>query len=421
MALFRYTAVSRSGKTVRGALEADSRRQAAQMLGARGLTPLELKSNGRGGGAPSTAIVGRASFFRFSFPFSNAAASFLAPPRKAVAAVTRQLATLLNAGIPLDGALTAICSQRDSSRIQRTVASLKDMILEGKSFADSLAQFPEAFSPTYVTMIRAAEASGTLEPVMERLAENMEQQDALVRKVRSAMAYPVLMLLVGAGIVFFLLTFVVPQVTQVFLDFKRDLPFSTKFLIAAGDIVEQYWHVLLITLLFCVFGLWRFCRSARGRDVTHRMALRLPLLRSLYRPLVVGQVTRTLGMLLKHGVNLVQALYIARTVSGNVLASRAMERMHAEVQEGKELAVLMDDALLFTPLERQMVAAGEKSGQLAEMLLWVAKDCDDQVSSRLQMLTALLEPFMILLLGGVVGFVVIAIILPIFQMSTLLG
>ena len=155
--------------------------------------------------------------------------------------------------------------------------------------------------------------------------------------------------------------------------------------------------------------------------MTHGLLLRLPLLRPRYRPLLLGRVARTFGMLLKNGVPLVPALLIVRSVTGNVVMVRAGERMHAEVQEGKELSGLMDDPLVFTPLARQMVAAGEKSGRLPDMLLWVAEDCDNQVAGRLQVLTSLAEPVMILLLGGVVGFVVIAIILPIFQMSTLLG
>ncbi len=431
MASFQYTAVSRAGKTVRGAVEADSRRQAVESLRERGLTLLEIEASkrrdtqaGTGGkakpghspGAKGTSGPRRSGPALTKLPFFS-----LAPPKNAVAAVTRQLATLLRAGLPLDAALAAICSQLQGSRMDRIIAEVRDRILEGATLADSLGRFPEAFSPTFVTMISAAEASGTLEPVMERLADNLEQQNALRRKVQAAMAYPILMLVVGAGIVIFLLTFVIPQVTQVFIDFKQNLPLSTRLLIAAGDAVSSYWQVMLAGLALVVFCVWRFCKSDRGRELLHRLLLRLPLFRALYRPLLLGQLTRTFGMLLKNGVPLVQALNIARSVTGNVLMARAVTRMHAEVQEGKELSGLMDNPLIFSPLSRQMVAAGEKSGRLAEMLLWVADDCDNQVAIRLQAATALMEPIMILLLGGVVGFVVIAIILPIFQMSTLLG
>lgn len=421
MARFRYTAVSRTGKTVRGTLDADGRRQAVELLRERGLTPLDVRDGGRPGrkGAYKT-FSGTEKFPSMLVGFFSRI-SFFAPSKNAVAAVTRQLATLLHAGLPLDAALTAICAQQGGTRMDRIIASVHDGILEGATLADSLARFPEAFSPTFVTMIRAAEASGTLEPVMERLADNLEQQNAMRRKVQAAMAYPSLMLLAGTGIVIFLLVFVVPQVTQVFLDFKRALPLSTRLLIASGDAVSAHWRAMLGGLALFVFCLWRFFNSDRGRKMGHGILLRLPLLRSLYRPLLLGRVARTFGMLLKNGVPLVPALLIVRSVTGNVVMVRAVERMHAKVQEGKELSALMDDPLVFTPLARQMVAAGEKSGRLAEMLLWVAEDCDNQVSGRLQVLTSLAEPVMILLLGGVVGFVVIAIILPIFQMSTLLG
>lgn len=441
MASFQYTAVSRVGKTVRGILEADSRRQAVELLRERGLTPLEIETarrretrtedsttlavgsrKGRRTEPGQTAgRKGRSEAPHSGWAWLRLPVFSLPPPKSAVAAVTRQLATLLRAGLPLDAALSAICSQLEGSRMDRIVAEIRDGILEGATLADSLGRFPEAFSPTFVTMVGAAEASGTLEPVMERLADNLEQQNALRRKVQSAMAYPALMLMVGTGIVIFLLTFVIPQVTQVFIDFKQTLPLSTRFLIAAGDAVSSHWRLMLAGLALSAFGLWRFCKSERGRERMHRLLLRLPLLRALYRPLLLGQLTRTFGMLLKNGVPMVQALNIARSVTGNVLMARAVTRMHAEVQEGKELSGLMDNPLLFSPLSRQMVAAGEKSGRLAEMLLWVADDCDNQVAVRLQATTALMEPVMILILGGVVGFVVIAIILPIFQMSTLLG
>ncbi len=419
MARFRYMAVTQTGRTVRGIIESGNRASALDALREQVLTPLELKSadgptdtNGQQQRIFSMISLGRARWWQ----------AFLgAPPKAAVVAVTRQLATLLRAGLPLDVALGAICAQQEGGRLDRIMSAVREAILEGSSFADSLSRFPEAFSPTFVTMVQAAEASGTLEPVMERLADTLEQQNAMRRKIRSAMAYPTLMLVVGTGIVIFLLMVVVPQVTQVFLDFKQALPLSTRILITLGDTVSAYWRLLLGAVTLTIFGCWRFFKTGRGRRLLHGFLLRLPLVRSLYQPLLVGQVMRTFGMLLKNGVTLVQALYIVRSVTNNVLMVRAMEDMHAKVQEGRELSELMDDTLLFVPLVRQMVAAGEKSGRLAEMLLWVANDCDNQVAGRLEVLTALVEPVMILVLGSIVGFVVLAVVLPIFQMSTLLG
>ena len=390
MANFCYKAISAKGKTVRGLVEADTERQAIASVREKGLVPLSVES--------ASASVANPGMPSSKSSFKKILESLHPVPKTAVAAMARQLATLLHAGLPLDEALASICAHDDASRMQGIVSRLRDRIMAGGDLADGLAEFPNVFSSTFVTMVRAGEASGTLELVIERFAEHIEQQVALVRKVQATLAYPILMLFVGIGVVIFLLTFVIPKVTQIFSDMGRALPVPTQILLAVSDGIRSGWWIILL-LVLCI----------------------MPGSAGIYRPLIVGHMTRTLGMLLKNGVTLLKALHIVKSVADNKLMAQAVQNMIDGVQAGRDLSEFMNDPLVFPPLSRQMVAAGERSGQLGEMLLWVANDSENRVASRLQVVTSLMEPVMILLLGGIVGFVVIAIILPIFEMSTLAG
>ncbi len=415
MANFSYKAVSKSGKNTQGTIEADSKRQAVALLRARGLTPLDLNT------AESASPRSKGG----SGLLSSLREKLHPVPRAAVAGMARQLAVLLHAGLPLDEALSSLCAdggeRGGNARLRHIMARLRDRIREGGDLADGLAEFPSVFSSTFVTMVRAGEASGTLELVIERYADHMDKQVELVRKVQSTLAYPAFMLVVGLVIVFFLLVFVIPKVTQIFTDLDRALPVPTQILISISDVLRNGWWILLPGLAGAGLLLWQYGRTARGKRRLHRLWLKTPGLRSLLRPLLLGHMARTLGMLLKNGVPLLKALHIVRSISDNTLLAESVDSMINGVQAGRELSSFMTEPLLFPPLARRMVAAGERSGRLADMLLWVAEDSDSLVASRLQMLTALLEPVMILVLGGLVGFVVIAIILPIFEMSSLVS
>ena len=413
MANFCYKAISAKGKTVRGLVEADTERQAIASVREKGLVPLSVES--------ASASVANPGMPSSKSSFKKTLESLHPVPKTAVAAMARQLATLLHAGLPLDEALASICAHDDTSRMQGIVSRLRDRIMAGGDLADGLAEFPNVFSSTFVTMVRAGEASGTLELVIERFAEHIEQQVALVRKVQATLAYPILMLFVGIGVVIFLLTFVIPKVTQIFSDMGRALPVPTQILLAVSDGIRSGWWIILLLVLSIMIGVWRMRRTKGGKRYAHRLLLRLPGIAGIYRPLIVGHMTRTLGMLLKNGVTLLKALHIVKSVADNKLMAQAVQNMIDGVQAGRDLSEFMNDPLVFPPLSRQMVAAGERSGQLGEMLLWVANDSENRVASRLQVVTSLMEPVMILLLGGIVGFVVIAIILPIFEMSTLAG
>lgn len=405
---FRYKAITRSGSTVRGTLEADSSAMAIAQLQERGLTPLQLDEV--------------RAFFHSGASLSERLLEMLRPVSAAeITAATRQLCTLLAAGLPLDEALEALCTEGRGNHLHSVLGRVRASLLEGVSFADGLARFPRIFSSTFVTMVRAGEESGTLDVVLERFAAHMEEQMALRRKVQTALAYPLLMLLIGAGVLFFLLSFVVPKVTQMFVDMNRELPLPTQILLFVSNACAAWGWLLPGGLVLSSAGLWRWLHTEAGRRFKDSFLLRVPGIRSIYRPLIVGHMTRTAGMLLKNGVPLLKTLHIVRSVSANGILGESIDNMREGVQTGKDLSFFMDNPRLFSPLERQMVAAGERGGQLGDMLLWVAKDCEARVAARLQIAATLLEPLMILLLGCVVGFVVIAIMLPLFEMSSLAG
>ena len=412
MPSFRYKAVNTSGRNTKGVIEADNDTHAARILRNKGLYPLKVSSLGK------RSSTNKKQKSPFNLDFSR---FFQHIPKSTVASTIRQLATLLNAGLPLEVCLNTMIEQGGKSPMRSVLSQVRDKIREGSGLATAFSEFPHIFNPTFITMIKAAESSGTLEIVMERLAEHAEQQIALKRKVQGTLAYPTLMLIVGLGVVVFLLTFVIPKVTQIFLDLDRALPTPTQILLTISHTLRYNWMYIAGGFGLFVMSYKRFINTPKGKKIHHAQILRVPILGSLLRMMVVGRVCRTLGMLLKNGVTLVESLNIVRSVAGNVILEQNIVDMNKGVQEGKSLAEFMSHSEVFPTTAVQMVAAGEKSGQLAHMLLVVADDCDNQVNAKLQMLTSLMEPVMILILGGLVGFVVMAIILPIFEMSSLVG
>jgi general secretion pathway protein F len=413
MATFRYTATNLSGKTVKGILDADSERLAISALRSKKLVPLQIAASS----VDSSGHAGNASLRHVARVFE----AWSRPSQATVAAVVRQLATLLRAGLPLDEALGSLCAHEDNSRMKEVLAQIRDSILVGNTFADSIAAFPLIFSPTFATMIRAGEESGTLDLVIERFATHIEERIALIRKVQSTLAYPVLMLVMGSGVIIFLLAYIVPKMTKIFADMGRSLPLPTQILLTISDGIRSGWWIGLLFLFVGFVLLSRIRCSPHGKKKLQSLLLRCPGLRNVYRPLLVGHMTRTLGMLLKNGVSLLKALHIVKSVSQNIHVIESVQQLIDGVQEGHDISTFMTNPELFPPLARQMVAAGEKSGQLDEMLLWVASYCESKVTAYLQVVTSLLEPIMILILGGIVGFVVIAIILPIFEISNFVG
>jgi general secretion pathway protein F len=410
MPVYEYRAYDAAGKTRRGVIDADGSRSARGKLRSQGLLLTELvEAAAKGMGAQGQGLFARL----------QAVSLFQRVSQAELSAAMRQLATLLSAGLPLVAAITALMEQTENLGLKRVLADVKDRVSEGVSLADSLSRHPKVFPELFSSMVAAGEASGALEIVLERLVEFMEGRVRLNNKVRSTLAYPILMLVVGSGVLLFLLTYVVPMVTGIFEDTGQVLPMPTIILMAVSRVMSRFWWLLLVLVAAAFFGLRRYIQTEAGRVVYDRFRIRAPLIGNLTRKLVVARFARTLGTLLKAGIPMLRALDISKTVVGNKIFVSAIEAARDNVGEGEDLATPFRRSGVFPPLVIHMVSAGEQSGELENMLLRVADSYENDVEATVASLTSLLEPVMIMTMGLVVGFIVLAILLPIFEMSNI--
>lgn len=331
--------------------------------------------------------------------------------------VTRQLATLIKAGIPLVDSITALIDQTTNIKFKQILSDVKNRLNEGSNLADALSNYPSVFSNLYVNMVRAGETSGTLEIVLERLADYTENQAKLKAKIMGALTYPVIMLIVAIGIISFLFVAVVPKITRIFEEMKASLPLPTRILIAISSFVRDYWWLLFIITGAVIYFVIRYIKTPNGRVKFDRLLLRAPVIGEITRMLAMARFSRTLATLLKSGVPILQSMDIVKNILNNQILVSALEEARNSIREGESIAVPLKKSGQFPPLVIHMIAVGEKSGQLEDMLNNVADTYDYQVESRLNALTSLLEPIMILSMGAVIFFMVISILLPILQLN----
>ena len=338
-----------------------------------------------------------------------------------VAIVTRQLATLLRAGIPLAESLAALVEQSDSDKMKRTLAEVRTKVNEGMSLADSLGEHPEVFTDVFVNMVRAGEAAGNLDLVLTRLADFLDGQVKLVGKIQGAMVYPIIMLVVMTGIVALLMVVVVPKISSIFADMDRALPWNTQLLVFVSGITGSYWWLigLLGVGAYFLFRHWR--KSPKGKPVWDRFVLRIWLVGPLVRMIAVGRFSRVLGTLLAGGVPLLRALEIVKFLLGNDVLIKVVEEATAAIREGESIAAPLAKSGQFPPLVTRMIAVGERSGHLEDMLENVAVAYENETEMRIDRLTTLMEPLLILTMGVVVGFVVFSMLMPILQMNEMIG
>ncbi|HEX7603319.1 MAG TPA: type II secretion system inner membrane protein GspF [Polyangiaceae bacterium] len=348
--------------------------------------------------------------------------AFLDRPSTAdVAVLTRQLATLLGAGIPLFESLNALIDQVEKEGLRRALTTIREQVREGISFAKALEGHPQIFPALYVNMVRAGEASGTLEAVLERLTSFMESQAKLKGKVVAALAYPTLMAIIGTTIISVLMVAVVPNVTTIFASMDQALPWYTALLIFTSDIASNYWWAILGTLALIVWSFRKWKSTPTGRMRWDAFVLRVPVFGKLVMMLAVARFARTLATLLASGVALLQAMDIVRNVLGNAVLEKVIVDAIGSIREGQSIAEPLKRSGRFPPIVTHMISIGEKSGQLESMLESVSNSYDNEVETRVQMLTSLLEPLMIVVMGGAVGFIAISILMPLIQMSNFAG
>jgi general secretion pathway protein F len=408
--LYAFKGIGPTGKTVNGARDAESPKVLRQMMRKEGVvvTQVDLSKGGK--------KMSRAKGLSREVEFGEV----LKKVKKTdVAAFTRQLSTLLKAGIPLAEALGALFEQADKVRLKRVLGEVKSAVNEGSSLADSLGKHPKVFDDLYVSMVRAGETAGNLDDVLVSLAEFMESAHKLRGKVKGAMVYPVIMIVVAVTILSILMIAVVPQITQMFEAKGKSLPLKTQFLVWLSHVFGAYWYLWLVVAVAGFFGLRAWARSEGGRPAWHRFVLRSPLFGPLVRQVAVARFCRTLGTMLASGVPMLRALEVAKEVLGNAILVKSVEAARAGVTEGESLAVMLRRSGHFPATVTHMIAVGERSGSLEAMLIRVADAHEQEIDMRLQRLTSMLEPLMIVIMGVAVGFVVFAILEPLMDMSKL--
>lgn len=403
MPVYEYRGLNAAGKKVKGIIDAASPKSARAKLRESEIFPTSIREETK---RPKFAEDPLGRFSQRVRP-------------QDVATVTRQLATLLEAGTPLVSALDAIIEQTDHRGLKKIYAQVREDVKEGRSFADALGRHRRVLSDLYVNMIGAGEESGALEQVLIRLADFTEKQVHLKTRIRAALAYPLFMTIIGAGVMIFLLTFVIPTVTQVFSEMGRSLPLPTRILIGISTVFRSYWWVLILAAIAIVWAVGRQLRTSKGALFWDRLKLRIPLAGGIILRGAVARFARTLGTLLQGGLPILNSLDIVKTVVNNRHLAEAIEATKVEVREGGDIAPPLRRSGLFPAIVTHMIAIGEASGDLEAMLIRVAEAYENEVETRISAFTSILEPVIILVMGVVVGFIVISILLPIFEMNQL--
>lgn len=408
MPVYDYTALDAKGKSISGIIDADGAAAARQKIRSAGNYPVDLREVKDGVTEKSDrAALSLSRFFTHIRPAE-------------VTMMTRQMATLIGAGFPLVSALETLMSQTLSPGLKKTVAGIKDALVEGSSFANALGKYPSIFSPIYINMVRAGETSGTLEIVLERLADITEKQEALKNRMITAMIYPLLILLISMLILGFLLYYVTPKIMTMFTDMRQELPLPTQILIGISDLFKSYGWLLVVFFIAAIVGFGRLRKSIKGRQWLDKTLLDLPVAGSLIRKLAAARFARTLGSLLDNGVSMLPSLAIVKNIVGNVQIAKVVENANIEVGKGQGLGKALAAGQAFPPIAIQMIQVGEQSGNLEEMLTKVADIFEKDVETTVMRLTALLEPIMVLVMAGIVLFIVLSICLPIFEMNQLI-
>ena len=406
MAKFAYKALNKDGKETFGIIEADTQALAINNVRSIGLYPTQIrearksdeKRARREKGGPSEFYIGGLK-------------------SKQIMLMTRQLATLIDAGLPLLRSLNVLIAQQKPCKLKDVLREISSDIQSGSTFAEGLSKHPKGFDRLYVNMVRAGEVGGMLEVVLNRLAVFMERRQALKRKVRGALIYPIAVVVIATGIVSFLLVKVVPVFADVFKDFGGNLPAPTQFLMDAGDFMQYNWWLLLVILSCIIITMKVLSKSKNFKRVWDRVILKIPLVGDMVTKVAVARFARTLGTLITSGVPILQALKITRDTIGNEVIQNAVQKVHDAIKEGDTIAAPLDESKVFPAMVVNMIDVGEETGNLDAMLMKVADIYDSEVEAAVEGMLSLLEPVIIIVLGGIIGFIVISLYLPIFSLG----
>lgn len=402
MPAFEYRALDAGGASRKGIVEADSIRMARQALRDQQLFPVEVKatrdrSSGKGGLSLSRPRIGIADLALF----------------------TRHLATLIHSGIPVEEALAATAKHSRKEALKRIILELRSRVLEGHSLADGLNDHPHVFSSVYRALVSSGEKSGDLAEVLNQLAEYTEDSQKLRGVIVQAALYPVVLCFVAIGVITALMTYVVPKVTAQFEHYDQTLPFLTRALISISDGLASYWYVMILAIAAVASGVYLWMRDPQRRLRAHRWVLKVPLWGLLMLELDAARMLRTLAILLSSGVPFLETLKVACATLGNEHLKQSMDRVREQVREGKSFSRCLQDEAELPPMAVYMIASGESSGELEQMVQRAAANLERELQARVQMFVSLFEPLLIVVLGLVVLAIVLAILLPILQLNNL--
>jgi general secretion pathway protein F len=414
MPVYAYKGVNQAGRSTRGFVDAENARAARHKLKRDGVFLTDLSESN----APPAAGGETASSERKGVSFDLSRFRRVSPLDLALA--TRQLATLIGAGVPLVQALSALTEQVEGARLKGVIGQIRDRVNEGATLADAMSQ-AGPFSDLYVGMVRAGEAGGALEQVLGRLAEYLEGQVRLRNKVSSILIYPSVMFAFACFVVGILVTVVLPGITDMLASLNKPLPFYTRAIIDLSAFVRGWWWAIAIVAVGLVAGFRAIVRTQTGRARFDRLKLRLPVIGRTVRLLAISRFTRTLSTLLAGGLPIVRALDISKHVANNVVLGAAIDAARESVTEGQSLAQPLRASRQFPPMVLHMIEVGERSGEIESMLEKVAETYEEQVETAITRLTALLEPFLILIMVGIVVFIIAATLVPLLQLTSSIG
>ncbi len=405
MTSFRYEAVEASGASVQGVIDAEDRKAALQLLGRRGLFPSNLEisaAKASAAGSETQAAVERTGG---------------RVRRKDITAFTREMSALLTAAIPIPQALDGLSEEEENPAMRAVVRQLSESVRKGASFSAALDEHPRLFSKLYTSMVRVGEEAGALQKVMSDLTDLLEHEDEVRSEVTMAVAYPIFVVVFGLITVAILLAFVLPRITGMLKDMLPSLPLPTVILLAVSDFFSHYWYWVLIGIVAAGFGIRKYVLSEQGAEMWDTWKLRLPLMGTVFKSAALSRFARTLGTLVKSGVSLLPSLKIVENTIGNRVLARQVASVAEETRGGNSLAAPLRKLGIFPRTVVQMIEVGEETGRLDEMLLKVAVIEERHMRTHTKTLISLLAPILILVIGAIVGFIVIAILLPIFRMS----
>lgn len=401
--VFDYKAYGTDGKLKRGLVEAETQKAARQKLKKLGLMVTEIFEKSAARQSASSSI-----------PFTSGRVGV-----RDVAMMTRQLASLVKANIPLVEALNALVDQTEKPSLKMVLAQVKQDVNEGSSLAKAMTKHPKVFDNIFVNMIEAGESSGTLSLVLLRLADLKEGQMRLRSKITSAMTYPVLMMCVAVTLMIAIFTFIIPKLSKVFESMKKPMPASTKMLIAFSDALTSYWYLFFAFGVLAIWMFFRYINSKTGRPKWDAFKLKAPVFGPLFRMIAVNRFASTMATLLGSGVPILTSMNIAKNLVDNIWIANAIAHARENITEGQSIAEPLRRSGQFPPLVLHMIAIGEKTGELPGMLQNVADTYEEQVNSKIEGMTALIEPIMIIGMGGMVGLIVLSIFIPLLEVSNI--